>query len=161
MKSVTRQIVKTKNTKKIKPTLKRYSVSSSDSERSSVGQLSKEMCVDSDIDMDFDDEHLTDGLLDDETVSVGDFILVKFATKKKILHFVGNVKELLDCGEYLVKFLRKNKNYGFHYPIVDDISVIPREDIISKLPIPEEVKGTARLASYIKFNVSFMNYNVQ
>jgi hypothetical protein len=92
--------------------------------------------------MDFDEDNLPDELLDDETVSVGDFVLVRFSTKKKVLYFVGHVQELLDCDEYLVKFLR-------------------RKEIIAKLPKPQEIKGTAREASYIKFSVSFSNYDVK
>jgi hypothetical protein len=111
--------------------------------------------------MDFDEDNLPDELLDDETVSVGDFVLVRFSTKKKVLYFVGHVQELLDCDEYLVKFLRRRKNYCFCYPAVDDISSIPRKEIIAKLPKPHEIKGTARQASYIKFSVSFSNYDVQ
>jgi hypothetical protein len=133
----------------------------SDSEESDEEQFIRKICVDSDLDMDFDEDNLPDELLDDETVSVGDFVLVRFSTKKKVLYFVGHVQELLDCDEYLVKFLRRRKNYGFCYPAVDDISSIPRKEIIAKLPKPQEIKGTARQASYIKFSVSFSNYDVQ
>jgi hypothetical protein len=119
----------------------------SDSEESDEEQFIRKICVDSDLDMDFDEDNLPDELLDDETVSVGDFVLVRFSTKKKVLYFVGHVQELLDCDEYLVKFLRRRKNYGFCYPAVDDISSIPRKEIIAKLPKPHEIKGTARQAS--------------
>lgn len=35
------------------------------------------------------------GLLDDEAVTMGDFVLVKLTTKKKIIHYVGHVEKLL------------------------------------------------------------------
>lgn len=93
---------------------------------------------------------------------MGDFVLVKFATKKTIVHFVGQVQELDDhYNELIVKFLRFKPNCGFYYPIQNDISTIPRADILTKLPQPPENKGKSRQASYTKFNVSFLQYNIQ
>jgi hypothetical protein len=81
----------------------------SDSEENDEEQCIRKICVDSDLDMDFDEDNLPDELLDNESVSVGDFVLVRFSTKKKVLYFVGHVQELLDCDEYLVKFLRRKE----------------------------------------------------
>lgn len=113
---------------------------------------------DSDINMESEKEEI-DQLLDDEKIIINDFVLVKFATRKRVLHYVGQVQEY-DNEEYVVKFLRKSSR-GFHFPIIDDISSISREDIVSKLPQPKKRSGTSRTCCYFDFNINFFGYNIQ
>lgn len=171
-KSVKRRVYQSEDPKDVskkprkKPKKSSYTSSSSESDLETVSAVDKKrniMNYSSDSDIDLQSEHDDiNGLLDDEEVKVGDFVLVKFATKKKVLHFVGHVEELLgDYGELLVKFLRLKPNRGFYYPIQDDFSTITRADIVFKLPPPQESKGTSRQASYIKFQVSFFQYTIQ
>ncbi|KAG5887400.1 hypothetical protein JTB14_001590 [Gonioctena quinquepunctata] len=99
-------------------------------------------------------------LLDDECIGVEDFVLVKFPTKKKVVYYVGIIEEI-SGNELTVNFLRFKENCGFYYPVTNDISLIVREDILAKLPRPTQNQGTTRQSSYLKFNVSFFNYNIQ
>ncbi|KAG5892736.1 hypothetical protein JTB14_001107 [Gonioctena quinquepunctata] len=99
-------------------------------------------------------------LLDDECIEVEDFVLVKFPTKKKVVYYVGIIEEI-SGNELTVSFLRFKENCGFYYPVTKDISLIVREDIVAKLPPPTQNQGTTRRSSYLKFNVSFFNYNIQ
>ncbi|KAG5860899.1 hypothetical protein JTB14_035511 [Gonioctena quinquepunctata] len=99
-------------------------------------------------------------LLDDECIEVEDFVLVKFPTKKKVVYYVGIIEEI-SGNELAVNFLRFKENCGFYYPVTKDISLIVREDIVAKLPPPTRNQGTTRQSSYLKFNVSFLNYNIQ
>lgn len=91
-----------------------------------------------------DEEEIMPLLLDD--VNVNDFVLVKFVTKKTILHYVGVIElQLEDKTEFSIKFLRKKENsYKFFFPDAPDVSVVDFEDIIRKLPQPQIIGGTSR-----------------
>lgn len=100
-------------------------------------------------------------LLDDEILKEGDFLLVQFPTKKTIRFCVGLILETDEsCNEYLVKFYRKKGQGGFCLPDVEDVSRISRNDIVSRLPKPLEIKGTSRTKSIIHFQVKFDTYNM-
>lgn len=114
-------------------------------------------CPDIGTDDDFDGiEHL----LDDQKISVGDYLLVKFTTKKRVVHYVGKVEEFFDDHDYQMTFLRKNRN-GFHFPNIADCSTISRSDIVSKLPKPVPQAGTSRTAAHLKFNVNFSGFYIE
>lgn len=87
-------------------------------------------------------------------------MLVKFPTKRNIFHYVGQVIGVAEYGEFEVKFLRHSNN-RFHFPLVDDVSIISRDDIESKLPKPISMAGTSRLASFLNFNVNFDSLNIK
>ncbi|KAF5291379.1 hypothetical protein FQA39_LY03530 [Lamprigera yunnana] len=117
--------------------------SSSDSE---VEVPKRQFEIDSDIDLGIDSDQSDNELskfIDNDILCVRDYILVQFPSKKTICHFVGRIIEI-----------------GFSLPDVKDLSTISRQDIVSKLPKPLELKGTSRAQSYIKFNVKFGTYNV-
>ncbi|KAK4873758.1 hypothetical protein RN001_013118 [Aquatica leii] len=99
-------------------------------------------------------------LLDDDVINCNDYLLVKFPTNKRALHYIGRVESCNNDGSYTVNFLRKYKN-GFHFPDLQDISTVSREDIVSKIPNPVEAPGTSRMCSLIKFYFNFHGYNVQ
>lgn len=63
--------------------------------------------------------------------------------------------------EYEVKFFRKKETYGFYFPDMDDIATVLRSDAVSKLPQPRKFKATSRISSFVKFDVNFLNINVQ
>lgn len=98
-------------------------------------------------------------LLDDEVIRSNDYVLVKYPTKKRTLHFVGIV-ESCNKDDYVVNFLRKYKS-GFRFPDLQDVSNVSREDIVSKIPNPVEAPGTSRISSVLKSNVNFDGYNIQ
>lgn len=76
---------------------------------------------------------------------VDDWLVVKFATKRTVKHFVGNVISMVQDSDNIiypkVKFLRIIKNSkveSFHYPDVEDISVLKHDaDIVKFLAKPE------------------------
>lgn len=99
-------------------------------------------------------------LLDDEVIHCNDYVLVKYPTKRRTLHFIGTV-ESCNKDDYVVNFLRKYKS-GFRFPDLQDVSNVSREDIsVSKIPNPEAAPGTSRISSVLKFNVNFDGYNIQ
>ncbi|KAG5870961.1 hypothetical protein JTB14_029293 [Gonioctena quinquepunctata] len=106
--------------------------------------------TDMDLDYSADDDGLNE-LLDDEKILRDDYLLVKFATKKRSLHYVGKVIDVMENGEFEVTFSKKCIK-GFVYPEVEDISYIERKDIVPK---PMTTPGTSRMASFLQFNVNF------
>lgn len=116
----------------------------------------KELCQESgesDLDFDVEDE--------DSEIKLGDFVLVKFATKKTIKHFVGRVEKILSADEYSVNFLRKGKNDKFTFPNELDISDIMSDDIITKVPVKKRnFNSTVRKAGIFSFNFDFLHYNI-
>ena len=103
------------------------------------------------------DEHNTNNNYfsgDNTVLNVGDYVIVKFATKSNIYHYVGkivNKDETLEETE--VKFFRKKGN-GFCEPDVEDISMVPNEDI-QKIPPPVNIGGTERSRDKLTFPVDF------
>ncbi|CAH1114637.1 unnamed protein product [Psylliodes chrysocephalus] len=145
-----------KNNKNTRKTMKRgrqSDSSSSDSESDLVESTRKKYkffktaSSESDIDMESDYDEM-DKLLDDEKILCDDYILVRFPTKKTVVYYVGQVIQLAEYGEFVVKYLRHLHN-RFHFPDVDDISTIARSDIEAKLPRPTSVAGNTRLASFL------------
>lgn len=97
-----------------------------------------------------------------EKIKENDWIIVKFATKKSLKHFVGKVLSINGVNP-VVKFLRKVKESKcdtgttFSYPTVDDICTIEHlEDIVTVLPEP-----TITRRGQIIFHVDFSNFNIQ
>lgn len=85
-----------------KPPKRKSTSSSSDFDDKGIEEATtscskgKRMDSSSDSDLVMLSEHEDiNGLLDDEAVTMGDFVLVKLTTKKKIIHYVGHVEKLL------------------------------------------------------------------
>lgn len=93
---------------------------------------------------------------------VGDYVLVQFATKKTIRHYVGQVLKTYDRDEQSeVKFMRKQRGKAmtFTYPEQEDNALIDNDQIAMKLPPPQRKVGTKRVASCFTFCVSLDMYN--
>ncbi|KAI4455691.1 hat family dimerization domaincontaining protein-related [Holotrichia oblita] len=99
-------------------------------------------------------------LLDDDVIHCNDYLLVKFPTNKRTLHYIGRVESCNNNVSYVLNFLRKYRS-GFRFPDLQDISTVSREDIVSKILNPEAAPGTSRMSSLFNFNVNFNGYNVQ
>ncbi|KAF5272239.1 hypothetical protein FQA39_LY01321 [Lamprigera yunnana] len=116
---------------------------------------------DADMEMDIELENGSmDRILDDEIIECGDYLLVRFLTKKRTLYYTGLVEKIYDNGDFSVNFLRRYKS-GFHFPNVKDVSKISRNQINKKLPRPTDMPGTSRTSAILKFDVNFFSYNVQ
>lgn len=95
-----------------------------------------------------------------DTVTVGNFVLVKFFVSKLEIFYIGQILSLQD-EEYEVKFLRRRGGSNcFVFPNVDDISTIGRKDIAAVLPFSVS-RGTARTTSVYKFNANFSSLNIR
>lgn len=98
-------------------------------------------------------------LEDVKTVEAGEFVLVKFATKSSVAHYVGCVIKK-EQNEYEIKFLRRQRStWKFVYLPLEDLSTVMEHDIVFKLPFPKNVGGTERSKSTLSFGVDFSYYN--
>lgn len=91
-------------------------------------------------------------------IKIGDFLLVKYCTKKTQKYYIGEVEEMVD-GKYLINFFRK-KGTGFILPQVPYKDLIEFEQVELKLPKPKSSETTARSSSIKRFQVDFRAYNV-
>lgn len=91
---------------------------------------------------------------------VDDWLLVRFATKKCIKYFVGNITSINENNIPNVKFLRKIKNsrtVSFHYPDVEGISEVKHyDDIVMFLKKPDISRR-----GHVTFKENFKQYNIQ
>jgi hypothetical protein len=90
----------------------------------------------------------------------GDYVLVKFATKKTIKFFVGQIETKISESEFLVNFFKKTGPNVFVFPDQKDDSQISLSDIVRKLPAPEKNAETARSSLFFKFSINFDGYNM-
>lgn len=96
--------------------------------------------------------------LDD--IKVNGFVLVRFATKKTLKYYIGQVTEIHpQDDEYIVSFLRY-QHKKFVFPLVPDISTIMKSDIEMRLPEPTNTGGTARMNNSFVFPIDLNNYNL-
>ncbi|KAL1489839.1 hypothetical protein ABEB36_013771 [Hypothenemus hampei] len=91
-------------------------------------------------------------------INVGDYILVKFCTKKKLLHYVALV-ENIEQDEYDVSYLRR-KGDKFIFPSIAEKYSVPKEDVIMKLSAPTFHGGTARISQQLVFAIEFQKFNL-
>lgn len=98
---------------------------------------------------------------EDNEIRENDFVLVKFPTKVTVSYYVGKIIECLNINKFQSKYLRcKTPGYKFHYPLVDDISIDDRSDLVLKLPEPNSAK-TARTSSLITFKLDLISYSIK
>ncbi|KAF5284816.1 hypothetical protein FQA39_LY04541 [Lamprigera yunnana] len=95
------------------------------------------------------DEDLSDEFEDvnRNDLNNGDFVLVKFNTKTKLIHFVGQILNISEETSKIRFLRRKRLSTTFYFLFIDDISEIANEDIMSKLKTPPK-SGTTRTASF-------------
>lgn len=138
-----------------KKTKKRDLSESSDSDTNVV-------LADSDDDVSyFELEQLDPVILDIADVVENSFVLVKFATKKTLKYYIGQVVEI-HSGQFevTVNFLRKQGN-NFIFPTIEDQSTIDFDNIVLHLPSPVQGGGTARANSLLRFNIDLQSYNIR
>lgn len=92
-----------------------------------------------------------------ENIESGDFLLIKFATKTAIVHYVGRVENEINS-EYEISFLRK-RGRGYVFPNVLDISNVSKEDVVLKLPLPCKSGGSDRLFSIYSFEIDLSSFS--
>ncbi len=100
----------------------------------------------------------------DKDLSAGDFVIVSFAGKTKSYNYVGLV-EKVEGADISAKFLRQScKKSVDGKPIFtfkeNDEGVIPRGDVLKKLPTPQNLGGTARREQKFIFPGSIDKWDV-
>ncbi|KAK9744656.1 hypothetical protein QE152_g7608 [Popillia japonica] len=99
-----------------------------------------------------DDSITEENEVPNESLSEGNFVLVKFPTKKSIRFYVAKIEKIENLDYYLT-YLTKGLGWTFTYSEKKDDDVKEREDIVMKLPKPEISGGTERASKKFKFNV--------
>lgn len=135
------------------------------SSESSNSDISVSLKGSSDSSFNFDEEN--DHCLDEtsiilpEKIKDGEFILIKFAKKKSVVHYVGRVISHYSLTEYKVSFLRKKPgSWTFVFPNIIDDATVDITDVILVLPNPPP-SGTARTSTMFSFPIDLCMYNVQ
>lgn len=94
------------------------------------------------------------------TVEPSQWVLVRFATKKRIVQFVGQVTKKISDAVYEIMFLRKHslnsKETTFNWPDNQDIHFVDAQDIKTILPKPNLGRR-----GELYFEVTFSSYNLQ
>ena len=97
------------------------------------------------------------GITDKHCV-VGDFVLVRFATKRLVRHYVGQIIEQIDGDEYSVKYMRcQSVQKGkFVWPGKEDISTVEADsDIMMTLPTP-----TVDRREIVTFSIDLSHFHI-
>lgn len=95
-----------------------------------------------------------------DILSEGNFVLVKFNRKKKSIYFIEKIRIVYSRNNFNISFMRK-KTENFLFPQLEDISEIPRQEIVALILQSEEMPGTSRTSNYFNFNVDLSDYNVE
>ncbi|GLV46159.1 hypothetical protein CBL_02875 [Carabus blaptoides fortunei] len=92
-----------------------------------------------------------------------DFVVVKAATKKTIVYFIGKVITELAREEHEINFLRRiGTSLSFSFRQNEDISIVNRNNITSILPPAEfDEKKNSRTSCLYKFNYNFGVLNLK
>ncbi|KAK9523099.1 hypothetical protein VZT92_019523 [Zoarces viviparus] len=128
--------------------------------------------VQSDVPVPLDDEFDKESSEDERSdpgntdLSVGDFVLVNFATKHRSLRYVGMVEKVED-DEILTQFLRRiqgNKK-EWERPMFavkeNDVAHVPKGDVVKKLPQTNRPGGTTRREQLFTFPCNLQGWNVE
>ncbi|CAH0547078.1 unnamed protein product [Brassicogethes aeneus] len=91
---------------------------------------------------------------------VGDYVIVKFPTKRTCLHYFGKIQNVNEQGSNcVINFLRKKPNSNtFFFPETLDISEVEFCDIVLRLSPPNNVAGTSRTQSFFNFDIDLSNF---
>uniref|UniRef100_A0A6P7GQP9 Uncharacterized protein LOC114345283 n=1 Tax=Diabrotica virgifera virgifera TaxID=50390 RepID=A0A6P7GQP9_DIAVI len=119
----------------------------------------KEICQDSDDDIDFLDQNspLGEENISDFSIEVNSWVLLKYCPKKVFKYCVGQVIENTLNDEYLVKCLKhKHNSAQFFWPEQPDEDTVTKDTIVMILPEPEK----DRRGSYMTFNIEFSGNNL-
>ncbi|KAK9977146.1 hypothetical protein ABG768_018967 [Culter alburnus] len=99
-------------------------------------------------------------------LSVGDFVIVNFATKHRSVRYIGMVKKVED-DEILAQFLRRiqGNTKEWERPTFaikeNDVAHFPKSDVVKKLPQPKRPGGTTRREQLFIFPCNLQGWNVE
>lgn len=101
------------------------------------------------------DKEEEDNLLRTE-IKRGDFVLVKLKGKKRCLHYVAEIVNVVGSS-YIINYLHKTNNNKF-IDGKEDHDEITDSDIVRKLPFPTLSGASERQVSQISFPINFSSY---
>jgi hypothetical protein len=128
---------------------KQMSSSDSDVENVVLDESSGESFINETAEEEFDED---DVIIVDRKFKINDFVLVKFNTKKTVVHYVGQIEDISPTMA-TIKFMRLSKiKSTFFFPEVDDIASVLLDDIKTKLPVPKTCNKTKRGSSKYTFD---------
>lgn len=90
----------------------------------------------------------------EKSIEKESWILVAYATKKTLKHFVGQVKEMYPDDNLKVQFVRK-KGDLFIWPTVPDVDTINMSDVVQVLPAPQNGRR-----GQIRFPIKFDGFHI-
>lgn len=85
---------------------------------------------------------------------IGDFVVVKFNTKKQFKHYSAIILSFQDENFYEVKYLRKKSKNLFVFPNIDDIAIAFEDDIETILKKPKVIRDIHQFGE----NLSAFNF---
>ena len=148
------------NAKKSCPLVQRKVFKQSSSSSSGSSTDNDDMSSDSMCDFDPMEELQEQEEVENETLEIGNYVLIKFAGKSTVKYFVAMTVDKDE--EFIVKYLkRQSLTNKFSY---DENSIsysVANEDIILKLPSPNYVNCSSRRQPSLSFSIDFSLYNVQ
>lgn len=98
--------------------------------------------------------------LEDNSLKIGDFVLVRMPGKKSIFYYVAEIINIINNSEYQVKYLKRVDNTNKFKRDSETVYDIVHGDIEKKLPLPIAVGGSERQISLLSFSVDFGLLNV-
>lgn len=99
-------------------------------------------------------------------LSVGDFVMVNFPTKHRIVRYTGMVEKVED-DEISMQFLRRirGNTKAWERPTFafreNDVADVPKSDVVKKLPQPKRPGGTTRREQLFIFPCNLQGWNVE
>lgn len=107
------------------------------------------------------DTESSDSDRENEELLSGDFVVVKVAGKRRVVHYVARI-DTVDCDEYEDVFLQKQTGRVDTVFVINDKdeAYFIKEDIVQKLPEPVTVGGSARRSNQLKFPCDLKSYNI-
>ncbi|XP_051955280.1 uncharacterized protein LOC127624545 [Xyrauchen texanus] len=99
-------------------------------------------------------------------LSMGDFVIVNFATKQRSVRYIGMIEKVED-DEILAQFLRRiqgnTKEWERPTFVIkeNDVAHVPKSDVVKKLPQPKRPGGTTRREQLLIFPCNLQGWNVE
>jgi hypothetical protein len=103
----------------------------------------------------------------DTDIMEGDFVVVRIAGKSRIVNYIARVDVIdNDTEEYEGVFLKKVPNRAISGDIIfipnpDDSASFPKKDILSKLPQPKSIGGSARRSCQLMFKCDLSKWDLK
>lgn len=94
--------------------------------------------------------------IDEDNVKTGDYVLVRFASKKHVKHYVGLVLTMGELEAQVTFFKKKGNTY--QSPEQEDTSFVDLDNIILKLPEPQFVGGASRAGTTMSFGIDLSDF---